>query len=109
MNCNADEGIKKVQPDLIFSISMGVYTHLNKPVSTWRVIFFDFSSAFDTICPALLGDKLTAVQVDCGLPDLQTKVRVPSTFCVRQSGQQYRGLAGDCPLSLPRPPVHHGL
>uniref|UniRef100_A0A669DYS2 Reverse transcriptase domain-containing protein n=1 Tax=Oreochromis niloticus TaxID=8128 RepID=A0A669DYS2_ORENI len=34
------------------------------PASTVRVMFFDFSSAFNTIRPTVLGDKLTAMQVD---------------------------------------------
>ena len=41
-----------------------VYAHLDKPGSTVRVTFFDFFSAFNTIRPALLGDKLTAMMVD---------------------------------------------
>ena len=41
-----------------------VYAHLDKPGSTGRVTFFDFSSAFNTIRPALLRDKLTAMLVD---------------------------------------------
>ena len=44
-----------------------VYAHLDKPGSTVRVTFFDFSSAFNTIRPALLGDKLTAMLVDLPL------------------------------------------
>ena len=41
-----------------------VYTHLGKPGSTVRVMFFDFSSAFNSIRPALLGDKLMEMLVD---------------------------------------------
>ena len=41
-----------------------VYTHLDKPASTVRVMFFDFSSAFNTICPALPVDKFAAMQVE---------------------------------------------
>ena len=33
-------------------------SHLEKPGSTVRIMFFNFSSAFNTIQPALLGDKL---------------------------------------------------
>ena len=33
-------------------------------MSTVRVMFFDFSSAFNTIRPALLDEKMAAMQVD---------------------------------------------
>ncbi len=41
--------------------------HLDRLGSTVRVMFFDFSSALNTIEPALLGSKLTAMQVDAPL------------------------------------------
>ena len=50
--------------DAIIYLLNRVYAHLDKPGSTVRVTFFDFSSAFNTIRPALLGDKLTAMLVD---------------------------------------------
>lgn len=37
---------------------------MDKLASTVRVMFFDFSSAFNTIRLALLGDKLTVMQVN---------------------------------------------
>ena len=43
------------------------YTHLEKPLSTLRVMFFDFSSAFNTIQPPWLAEKLSVMQVDHGL------------------------------------------
>ncbi|KAK0155358.1 hypothetical protein N1851_002315 [Merluccius polli] len=42
-------------------------THLDKAASMVRVMFFDFSCAFNTIRPALLSEKLTAMQVDTSL------------------------------------------
>ncbi|KAI3369257.1 hypothetical protein L3Q82_007511 [Scortum barcoo] len=39
-------------------------THLEKAGSTVRIMFFDFSSAFNTIQPRLLGDKLLLAGVD---------------------------------------------
>ncbi|TWW77928.1 SCAN domain-containing protein 3 [Takifugu flavidus] len=39
-------------------------THLEKAGSTVRIMFFDFSSAFNTIQPRLLGDKLQVAGVD---------------------------------------------
>ncbi|XP_054866081.1 uncharacterized protein LOC129348770 [Amphiprion ocellaris] len=42
-------------------------THLENPSSTVRVMFFDFSSAFNTIQPSLLRVKLEGAGVDCHL------------------------------------------
>ncbi|KAI4887653.1 hypothetical protein NFI96_006166, partial [Prochilodus magdalenae] len=53
--------------DAIIYLLNRVYAHLDKPASTVRVMFFDFSSAFNTIQPALLGDKLNVLQVDAPL------------------------------------------
>ncbi|TWW58301.1 hypothetical protein D4764_07G0010200 [Takifugu flavidus] len=39
-------------------------THLEKAGSTVRIVFLDFSSAFNTIQPRLLGDKLQVAGVD---------------------------------------------
>ena len=50
--------------DAIIYLLNRVYTHLGKPGSTVRVMFFDFSSAFNSIRPALLGDKLMEMLVD---------------------------------------------
>ena len=41
--------------------------NLENPVSTVRVMFFDLSSAFNTISPTLFGQKLSAMQVDSPL------------------------------------------
>ena len=50
--------------DAIIYVLNRVYAHLDKPMSTVRVTFFDFSTAFNAIRPALLGDKLMAMLVD---------------------------------------------
>ena len=52
---------KRLLPAVIAYLLNHVYTHLDKPASTVRGRIFDFSSAFNTIQPALLGDKLTAM------------------------------------------------
>ena len=52
-----------VEDGIIYLLNR-VYTHLDKPASTVRVMFFDFSSAFNTIRPALLGEKIAAIQVE---------------------------------------------
>ncbi|KAL6471887.1 hypothetical protein MHYP_G00205370 [Metynnis hypsauchen] len=53
--------------DAVIYLLNRVYAHLDKPASTVRVMFFDFSSAFNTIWPAPLGDNLTVMQVDAPL------------------------------------------
>ena len=39
-------------------------SHLEKPGSSVRMMIFDFSSVFNTIQPAILGDKLEFMEVD---------------------------------------------
>ena len=41
-----------------------MFLKLEKPGSTVRIMFFDFSSAFNTIQPAVLGDKLELAGVN---------------------------------------------
>ena len=55
-----------VEDGIIFLLNR-IHTHLEKPASTVRIMFLDFSNAFDTIQPALLGEKLAAMQVDAPL------------------------------------------
>ena len=50
--------------DAIIHLLHRAYTHLEKAGGTVRIMFFDFSSAFNTISPLQLADKLTAMQVD---------------------------------------------
>ena len=40
------------------------YTHLEKPKSFLRLVFIDFSSAFNTVQPHLMGQKLTQMDVN---------------------------------------------
>ena len=51
-----------VEDGIIYLLNR-VYTHLDKPTCTVGVMFFDFSSAFNIIRPALLGEKMAAMQV----------------------------------------------
>lgn len=64
-----------------------------RPMDYGRVFYF--SSEFDNIHLALLGDKLKAMQVDaaleCGLSHLQTTVCALKLLCVGQSAQQSQG------------------
>ena len=51
----------RVEDGIIYLLNR-VYTHLDKPASTVRVMFFDFSNAFNTIHPTLLGEKMAEMQ-----------------------------------------------
>uniref|UniRef100_A0AAQ6IRP3 Reverse transcriptase domain-containing protein n=1 Tax=Anabas testudineus TaxID=64144 RepID=A0AAQ6IRP3_ANATE len=53
--------------DAIIHLLHRTYTHLDKPGGLVRIMFFDFSSAFNTIRPALLGGKLKKMQVNTPL------------------------------------------
>ncbi|TWW76587.1 hypothetical protein D4764_13G0012490 [Takifugu flavidus] len=53
-------------------------THLEKAGSTVMIMFFDFSSAFNTIHPRLLGDKLQGTVL---APFLFTLYTVEFTYC----------------------------
>ena len=49
---------KRSVDDAILHVLNNIYAHLEKPGSSIRLMFFDFSSAFNTIQPHLLCDKL---------------------------------------------------
>lgn len=55
--------------DTIIFLLHSSLSHLEKTGSTVRIMFFDFSSAFNTIQPRILGDKLERV----GVTDILTK------------------------------------
>ena len=49
--------------DAILYVLNNLYSHLDKPESSIRLMFYDFSSAFNTIQPHILADKL----IDCNM------------------------------------------
>ena len=53
--------------DAIICLLHRAYTHLERPQSMVRIMFFDFSSAFDTVQPVRLVEKLQVMKVD---PDM---------------------------------------
>ena len=53
--------------DAIIYLMNRALTYLDTPGCSVRIMFFDFSSAFNTIQPALLTEKLTVMGVDSGL------------------------------------------
>ena len=50
--------------DAILYLLHRAHSHLDKGAGTVRIIFLDFSSAFNTIQPLILQNKLSAMQVD---------------------------------------------
>ena len=53
--------------DAILYLLHRAYSHMDKENGAVRIMFFDFSSAFSTIQPLLLKDKLTEMRVDSQL------------------------------------------
>ncbi|KAK7880206.1 hypothetical protein WMY93_033125 [Mugilogobius chulae] len=53
--------------DAIIFLLHKVHTYLEEPKNTVRIMFFDFSCAFDTVQPVLLSKKLLDMQVDAPL------------------------------------------
>jgi len=54
--------------DAVIFLLHGAFSHLEKPGSTVTITFFDFSSAFNTIQPLLLRDKLELSDVTISHP-----------------------------------------
>ena len=55
--------------DAIIYLMNRALTYLDTPGCTVRIIFFDFTSAFNTIQPALLAEKLTTMGERLGRVD----------------------------------------
>ena len=53
--------------DAILYLLQRAYSALDKPNTMVRITFFDFSSAFNTIQPRLLSEKLERMDVDAPL------------------------------------------
>lgn len=50
--------------DAVLTLLHGTITHLEKPKSLVRLVFVDFSSAFNTLQPHLMGRKLLQMDID---------------------------------------------
>ena len=53
--------------DALIYMLQRAYTHLDTSDASVRITFFDFSSAFNTIQPRLLGEKIEKMKVDSSL------------------------------------------
>ena len=97
--------------DAILYLLHRAHSHLDKESGAVRIAFFDFSSAFNTIRPLLLRDKLTEMRVDPLLVTWITSQRDHSTsetegLHVRHCGQQHWSTTRDRALSCPLHLVH---
>jgi len=91
--------------DAIIYLLQRAYSHLEEAGSVVRVTFFDLTSAFNTIKPALLGTKLLDMQVDAQLVAWITNYLTGRPQHVRHS-EQHGSTSGDSPVSLPVHTLH---
>ena len=49
--------------DAVLHVLNSIYAHLDKPGTYIRLMFFDFSSAFNTVQPHLLAEKLLKMKI----------------------------------------------
>ncbi|KAI3374498.1 hypothetical protein L3Q82_006315 [Scortum barcoo] len=82
--------------DAILYLLHRAHSHLDKGSGTVRILFLDFSSAFNTIQPSLLrrqteqdGSGPPADGLDLRLPHWQTTVRRAEGHHIRHGGQQH--------------------
>ncbi|KAI3363782.1 hypothetical protein L3Q82_001390 [Scortum barcoo] len=95
-----------VEDAILYLLLHRAHSHLDKGSGTVRILFLDFSSAFNTIQPTLLWDKLSRMGVDPQLMDWisdyltgrpqNTLMTRPSLGCIRDDREEeYRRLVGD--------------
>ena len=99
----------RVDDAIIFLLDTSL-SHPEKPGSTVKIMFFGFSSAFDTVQPELQVDKLELMGVDQHLTSwildyLTATVCEDSGLCARHGYLQYRGPTGNSPGTFPVHPV----
>lgn len=83
--------------DAITYLLHRTHSHLDKGKSTVRIMFFDFSSAFNTIQPTRLGDKKS---------NRAASVRQTEGRPLGYRDMQHRSTTGNCALPGPVHPVH---
>lgn len=95
--------------DAIIYLLHRASSHLEGSGNTVRVMFFDFSSAFNTIKPSMLEERLCTMQVDPDtvaiLSDGQATVR-PTTACDIRHGGGKPFLSPSTPLTSAATPEH---
>lgn len=98
--------------DAVLYLQYQALSYLDKGRCAVRILFFNFSSTFNTIQPALLQEKLSNLRVD---PHLVTSITGYLTYrpqfvsrggqCVHHCDQQHGSTAGDGAVSSPFCPV----
>ena len=88
-------------------------SHLDKSGSTVRIMFLDFSSAFNTIQPVMSREKLELMQVDTTtIPWIMDDLNDRPLFVwlgmsvFDRHPQLYRSAAGDCAVPFPLLTIH---
>ena len=69
--------------DALILMMHKIYSHLESPASSVRIMFFDFSSAFNTIQPHILANKLTQFKLHNATTTWCFKYLVPRPQFVR--------------------------
>ncbi len=101
------------------AVNMGLHyilQHLDKPGTYARILFVDFSSAFNTIIPDTLQKKLTQLSVprlhlsvDHQLPDRQTAASEAGKILIQHLHHQHWSSSGLCSLPTALLPLHQRL
>jgi len=99
---------EKVEVEDAILYLLQAHSHLDWGSGTVRIMFFDFSSAFNTIQPILLKDKLSSMGVDAYLVSWIVDYLTERPQFVRLGGcifghrvLQHRGTARDSALPCP--------
>jgi len=96
--------------DAILYLLHKAHSHLDKGSGAVRIMFFDFSSTFNTIQPILLRDKLSGMGVDAHLvtwiADYLTERPQFVTLHFRHRVLQQMGAARDSALPCPVHTIH---
>lgn len=92
--------------DALIYMLQRAHAHLDTSGATVRIMFFDFSSAFNAIQPVLLGEKMRRMHVDSALISW-----VMDYLTCRQpaSTEQHGGPTRNCPVAIPVYTVQSGL
>ncbi len=101
------------------AVNMGLHyipQHLDRPGTYVRILFVDFSSAFNTIIPNLLLPKLSqlsvptsVLSVDQQLPDRQTADREAGKILIQHPYDQHWSSSGLHSLPTALLPLHQRL
>lgn len=95
--------------DAIICLLHRALSHLESPGSNVRVMFIDFSSAFDSIQLLLLQGNMEEAGVDQHLVAWTISCQTIKRLHVRCSDLQHRSPAGDGALSVPLHPLYRGF